>query len=559
MSWLVEILQSYPELALFLTLAIGYAIGKIQIGSFKIGTVPGVLVTGVLVGQLGITVDNTVKAVFFLLFLFALGYNAGPQFFKGLKKEGIPQMIFAVIVCVIGLISAILVGKMMGFNAGQAGGLAAGALTQSSVIGVAQDAISKMDISNQKQMMDFVPVGYAVTYIFGTLGCTFILTTFGPKILGVDLEKECLELDQQAKESFEDEFVSSHASDVLYRMYKVNDEYAGKTVSEIEAQLSQKNIRCFIVKIKRDNQVFKANTSTLIHTNDCLAIAFKEKDVQHIKFLDLGEEIYDPQLVNFRTESLDVCVKNQAIIGRSIQEIQDNDLTRGVIISKLKRAGEEVAYTLETKLDKHDVLTLAGPVDDVEGLVSRIGKPVRQSDETDMTFVGLGILFGGLIGVPSLMIGKIGITLSTSGGALIMGLIFGYLHSRRPTLGRIPSGATWFLSNVGLAAFVAVVGINAGPGFVDGLQSSGLSFFLAGMMVTAISTFSGIFLGKYVFKFSAPVILGATAGALTTTAAVGGLCEKAKSNAPVLGYTIPYTVGNILLTVWGSLIVMFFS
>ena len=227
MSWLVEILQSYPELALFLTLAIGYAIGKIQIGSFKIGTVPGVLVTGVLVGQLGITVDNTVKAVFFLLFLFALGYNAGPQFFKGLKKEGIPQMIFAVIVCVIGLISAILVGKLMGFNAGQAGGLAAGALTQSSVIGVAQDAISKMDISNQKQMMDFVPVGYAVTYIFGTLGCTFILTTFGPKILGVDLEKECLELDQQAKESFEDEFVSSHASDVLYRMYKVNDEYAG--------------------------------------------------------------------------------------------------------------------------------------------------------------------------------------------------------------------------------------------------------------------------------------------------------------------------------------------
>ena len=159
MSWLVEILQSYPELALFLTLAIGYAIGKIQIGSFKIGTVPGVLVTGVLVGQLGITVDNTVKAVFFLLFLFALGYNAGPQFFKGLKKEGIPQMIFAVIVCVIGLISAILVGKLMGFNAGQAGGLAAGALTQSSVIGVAQDAISKLDISNQKQMMDFVPVG----------------------------------------------------------------------------------------------------------------------------------------------------------------------------------------------------------------------------------------------------------------------------------------------------------------------------------------------------------------------------------------------------------------
>ncbi len=559
MSWLVEVLQSYPELALFLTLAIGYAVGKIQIGSFKIGTVPGVLVTGVFVGQFGITVDNTVKAVFFLLFLFALGYNAGPQFFKGLKKEGISQVMFAVVLCVIGFISAILVGKMMGFNAGQAGGLTAGALTQSSVIGVAQDAISKLDVFNQKEMMDFVPVGYAVTYIFGTLGCTFILTTFGPKILKVDLEKECLQLDQQARESFEDEFVSSHASDVLYRMYEINDKYAGCTVFEIESQLCEKNIQCFIIKVKRDNQVFKAKKSTQLHANDCVAIAFKERDVRQIKLLDLGEEIFDHQLVNFRTESLEVCLKTQQVIGKSIHDIQENILTRGVMISKLKRAGEELAYTLDTVIKKHDVLKLSGPVDEVEQLVSSLGKAVRQSDETDMIFVGLGILIGGLIGVPALMIGKIGITLSTSGGALIMGLICGYLHSRRPTIGRMPSGASWFLSNVGLAAFVAVVGINAGPGFVDGLQSSGLSFFFAGMLVTSISTFSGIFLGKYVFKFSAPVILGATAGALTTTAAVGGLCEKAKSNAPVLGYTIPYTVGNILLTVWGSLIVIFFS
>lgn len=559
MSWFIEILKSYPELALFLTLAIGYAVGKIQIGSFKIGTVPGVLVTGVIVGQLGISLDNTLKSVFFLLFLFALGYNAGPQFFKGLKKEGIPQVIFSVLVCVIGLISTIIVGKVMGFNVGQASGLVAGALTQSSVIGVAQDAISKMDIVNQKEMMDFVPVGYAVTYIFGTLGCTFILTTFGSKILGVDLEKECLKLDQQARESFEDEFVSSHASDILYRMYRVNEEYIGRTISEIEAQLTEKNIPCYIIKVKRNEQVFKATSYTPIHSNDRIAIAFKEKDVQQIKLLNLGEEIFDYQLVNFRTESIEVCVKNQQVVGKSIHEIQNNYLTRGVIISKLKRAGEEVAYTLDTIIEKQDVLTLAGPVDEVEGVISGIGKSLRKSDETDMTFVGLGILFGGLIGIPALMIGKIGITLSTSGGTLLMGLICGYIHSRRPTIGHIPSGATWFLSNVGLAAFVAVVGINAGPGFITGLQSSGLIFFLSGIIVTAISTLSGILLGKYVFKFSAPVTLGATAGALTTTAAVGGLCEKAKSNAPVLGYTIPYAVGNILLTVWGSLIVMFFS
>lgn len=559
MLWFVDVLQKYPELALFLTLAIGYAVGKIQIGSFRIGTVTGVLLTGVLVGQLGITVDNTIKSVFFLLFLFALGYNAGPQFFNGLKKEGIPQVIFSILVCVIGLVATVMIGKIMGFNAGQAGGLVAGALTQSSVIGVAQDAIAKLDVVNQKEMMDFVPVGYAVTYIFGTLGCTFILTTFGPKILGVNLEKECLKLDQQAKESLKEEFVSSHASDVVYRMYEVNETYALQTVSQIEDQLSNENIRCFIIKVKRDQQVFKAMKDTLIQPNDRIALMFKEKDVQQIKLLSLGEEIFDHQLVNFRTETLDICVRNHQVIGKSIQEIQCQDLTSQVIISKLKRAGEEVAFTLETIIEKYDVLTLAGPFDEVEKVLSSIGSELRKSDETDMTFVGLGILMGAMIGIPAFMIGKIGITLSTSGGTLIMGLIFGYLHSRRPMIGRIPSGTTWFLSNIGLAAFVAVVGINAAPGFISGLQSSGLIFFLAGLLVTAITTFSGILLGKYVFKFSAPVTLGATAGALTTTAAVGGLCEKAKSNAPVLGYTIPYAVGNILLTVWGSLIVMFFS
>ncbi|MTL68303.1 aspartate-alanine antiporter, partial [Turicibacter sanguinis] len=179
MTWFIDALRSHPELTLFLTLAIGYAVGKIQIGTFKIGSVTGVLVTGVIIGQLNITIDATVKSVFFLLFLFALGYNAGPQFFKGLKKDGIPQVIFSVIVCVIGLISTIIVGKILHYNAGQAAGLAAGALTQSAVIGVAQDSISQLSVSaaDIKSMSDFVPVGYAVTYIFGTIGCAFVLST----------------------------------------------------------------------------------------------------------------------------------------------------------------------------------------------------------------------------------------------------------------------------------------------------------------------------------------------------------------------------------------------
>ena len=561
MLWLIDILKSRPELALFLTLAIGYAVGKIQIGTFKVGAVTGVLITGVVVGQLNIVIDPTIKSVFFLFFLFTLGYNAGPQFFKGLKKEGLSQVIFTFLVCVIGLISTIVVAKLFSYHAGQASGLAAGALTQSAIIGVSQDAILNLPVEDtiKTQMINFVPVGYAVTYIFGTIGAAFVLSTFGPKILGVNLEEESNKLDHASRVAIEDELLKSCAGEVIYRVYKIDEKFIGQRVEQVEKQLSTEPIRLFIARIKRSNQILIPTADEIIQKEDRIAIVFKEKDLPNVYFDEIGTEVMDYQLTRLETESVAIYLKNVELNGKTVKHIDNDVLTRHVFISKIQRAGEEIAYDDHTIIQKHDVITLTGPKNEVEAMSSVIGKVARKTDETDMIFVALGILLGSLIGIPTLMLGKIGISLSTSGGALIMGLIFGFLHSRRPTVGNIPKGTAWFLSNVGLAVFVAIVGISAGPGFISGLRESGMSFLLAGVIVTLIPTFSGILLGKYVFKFSAPVTLGATAGALTVTAALGAVCEKAKSNAPVLGYTIPYAVGNILLTIWGSLIILFFS
>ncbi len=563
MSWFVNALKTYPELAFFLTLAIGYAVGKIQIGSFKVGSVTGVLITGVIVGQLNIFINPTVKSVFFLLFLFALGYNAGPQFFKGLKKDGIPQVIFAVIVCVVGLISVVIAGKILGYNAGQAGGLAAGALTQSATIGVAQDAIGKMSgmsADQIKSMQDFVPVGYAVTYIFGTVGAALILSTLGPKLLGIDLEEESkkLEVSTTSQATVESNEVFEQNTDLDFRAFDVNSNLIGRSVYDIEQEIKREKIRCFIIRIKRNNEILIPKKDTVIEDGDKVLFSFKTNAISELDFSKLGKEISDYRLLNIPIQHLKVYVKNDEIANQSIQAIRNHTLTRGVFISKLEKTGEETPYNSETIVNRKDVVTLTGPTEEVEKLAFKIGKPIRKSDETDVVFLGLGILIGGLIGIPALTIGGVGITLSTSGGALIMGLIFGLIHSRRPNIGYVPEGAVWFLSNVGLAAFVAVVGIDAGPGFVAGLKTSGLSFLLAGIIVTTIPVIVGIFLGKYVFKFKAPIILGAVAGAMTTTAAIGAICEKAKSNTPVLGYTVTYAVGNILLTVWGSVLVMFF-
>lgn len=249
MRWFIQVLRDYPELALFFTLAVGYAVGKIKIGSFTVGSVTGVLIIGVLVGQLDIQINGTVKAVFFLLFLFALGYNVGPQFFKGLKKDGVSQVIFSMIVCGAGLISVMIAGKILHYNVGQAAGLTAGALTQSSVIGVGQGAIAGLNISHADKvtMSDFVPVGYAITYIFGTIGTSFFLSTIAPKILGINLEEEAKKLDQRQMtvEKGADSYFGTHT--VEYRSFKLARNLVGKKVSEVERTVSVPKSHTFII------------------------------------------------------------------------------------------------------------------------------------------------------------------------------------------------------------------------------------------------------------------------------------------------------------------------
>lgn len=470
-------------------------------------------------------------------------------------------MIFSIIVCVAGLITTIVVGKFLKYNAGQAGGLAAGALTQSATIGVAQDAISKMSMAGDtlKTMQDFVPVGYAVTYIFGTIGVAFILTTLGPNLLGIDLYEACKKLESDNKRVIEGHGIFLGTSDLDYRTYLLNEDLEGKTVAEAEEEISQNDIRVFILRIKRENTIIIPKAEEIIQKDDRCIFSFKNRDIRYIDFEKLGAEVSDYDLMNLPLERLEVSLKEGPVTNKPIKVTRKETLTRGVYISKVLKKGAEIDYNWDTVLVKGDIITLTGPKEDVESLAYKIGRPIRDTSETDMIFVGLGILLGGIIGIPALTIKGVGLNLSTSGGALIMGLIFGYIHSRNPRVGSIPEGAVWFLSNVGLAMFIAVVGINAGPAFVSGLRVSEISFLIAGIIVSTVPVLVGILVGKYIFKWEPPLILGACAGALTTTAAVGALCEKAKSNVPVLSYTVTYAVGNILLTLWGTIVVLMFS
>ena len=262
MEWVIHLLRQHSELAIFLTIAAGFWIGKIKVGQFSLGIVTSVLLVGVLVGQLDITIEEPVKSVFFLLFLFAIGYKVGPQFFRGLKKDGLPQVGFAVLMCVGCLVITWILALIMGYNAGEAAGLLAGAQTISAVIGVADDTINGLNISTEQKnnMINIIPVAYAVTYIYGTAGSAWVLSSLGPKMLG-GLEKvkaACKELEAKMGTSEADEPGFEHARrPVVFRAYTIENNWFGngKTVEQLESYFISQGKRLFVERMRHNHTI----------------------------------------------------------------------------------------------------------------------------------------------------------------------------------------------------------------------------------------------------------------------------------------------------------------
>ena len=563
MEWVIHLLRQHSELAIFLTIAAGFWIGKIKVGQFSLGIVTSVLLVGVLVGQLNITIEEPVKSVFFLLFLFAIGYKVGPQFFRGLKKDGLPQVGFAVLMCVGCLVITWILALIMGYNAGEAAGLLAGAQTISAVIGVADDTINGLNISTEQKnnMINIIPVAYAVTYIYGTAGSAWVLSSLGPKMLG-GLEKvkaACKELEAKMGTSEADEPGFEHARrPVVFRAYTIENDWFGngKTVEQLESYFISQGKRLFVERMRHNHTIInEILPGQLLQKGDEVVLSGRREFAIGEEGW-IGEEVIDPQLLDFPVEVLPVMIHKKPYANRKLEFIRKQPFMHGVSVRRIKRAGIDIPVFAQTVVDSGDTLELVGLKKEVETAAKQLGYIDRPTNATDMVFVGIGILIGGIIGALAIHIGGVPISLSTSGGALIAGLVFGWLRSKHPTFGQIPESSLWVLNNVGLNMFIAVVGISAGPSFIQGLKEVGPMLFIIGILATSLPLLLGLILARYVFHFHPALALGCTAGARTTTAALGAIQEAVGSETPSLGYTVTYAVGNTLLIIWGVVIVL---
>ena len=556
MEYFVTALREHQELTIFLTLAVGFFIGRLKFGTFNLGTVVGTLLAGVIIGQLDIKVAAVLKNVFFDLFLFTIGYKVGPQFFRGLKKDALPQLALTVVLCVTCLTCAFTASKLLGYDVGTAAGLLAGAFTESTVIGTAADAINRLELPAAEKiaLTNNIPIAYAVTYLIGTALIVWFYPNVAPRLLGVDLKAESRKLQAQVAGGGESEpGMISALQRFAVRAYRVtNDRLLNRTVTAIEAlPVGQ---RVFISRIRRGDAIVEAQPDTIVCPGDVIAVMTRS-ELLMARGTEIGPEVNDTELLDFPVEALDVVVTNRAMAGKTLKELAAVESSRGVFLRKLVRLGEAMPFTAETRVDRGDVLSLIGARPDVERVAKDLGYPDRPTVATDMIFVGVGIFVGGLIGLLSVTVGGLPLTLTASGGALVMGLVFGWLRAVRPTFGRIPEAAMWVFETVGLTVFIAVVGLSAGPSFVAGLQKSGVSLVLVGIVVAVLPHIIAILFGRFVLKMNPVILLGACTGAGTITAALRAVQERAESPLPALGYTVPYALGNIILTAWGPVIV----
>ncbi|MGA9570806.1 MAG: aspartate-alanine antiporter [Candidatus Acidiferrales bacterium] len=552
---IVASLRQNPELAIFLTLALGFLLGRVRVGTFRLGNVVGTLLAGVLIGQLSIKVHPLVEVVFFDLFLFATGYKVGPQFFRGLKKNAMPQVLLTLVLCVTSLVVTVVAAKVLGYDCGTAAGLMAGAFTESTVIGTAGDAIARLNVPalEKQRLLNNIPVAYAASYLVGTGFVVWFLSSLAPRLFGVDLKAESRKLEAQmsatpAEESREH---SGHWEWDM-RAYRLAEASARLRVADLEKSFMPE--RVFIERIRRDARLVDAAPDTMLQGGD-VVVALARRRVLLSESFTIGVEVEDHELLDFPMLTADVVVTNRAIADLPLPVLAER-YGRGVAVEKLIRGGEEIPFPLQMTLQTGDVLRIVGATQHVERVGKILGYIERPSSETDVVFVGLGIFVGGLLGLLSVNVGGLPLSLTASGGALIMGLVFGWLRSVRPTFGRIPEPALWVFDTIGLAVFIGVVGLNAGPSFVTGLRVTGPSLLLVGFLVAATPHAAALLFGRYVLRVNPVILLGSCAGAGTATAALRAIQDEARSKLPALGYTVPYAIGNILLTAWGPVIVL---
>ncbi|WP_321901327.1 aspartate-alanine antiporter [Paraburkholderia tropica] len=552
---IVELLKSQPEIALFTSLALGYLIGSIRFGPISLGGVCGTLIVALLLGQTGARIAPDLKNIAFALFIFALGFTGGPQFFANIGKGwryGLLSIVEIVSVMTLVMIAVVL----MKLDAGTAAGLLAGAATESAVIGTASEAIARLGISPEAvgTLQAHIVTAYSVSYLFGLVTIVLFTSQVAPLILRVNLRDEAARLFRKlGGDGVLDEGQRLALPPLVGRAFRAGPA-AGIQVAQFEARFGN-NIT--VERVLREQRQIDADGQLVLQSGDVVFIAGRRESMVDAS-ASLGEEVSGEGFTKLLAQRVDVMLTRRDADGLTLAQMRERasaQAGRGIYVSAITRLDTTVPALPGTVVRRGDVLTLLGAPSDVKRGAQRLGYVIQQTTKTDFVYLGFGVLVGMLIGRFGLKVGGVSLVLGTGGGCLLSGLLFGWARSHFPVVGSLPSAAAQVLKDFGLATFIAAVGLSAGPDAIKLVREYGLALPLAGILMVLIPGLLSLWIGRMFLKLEAPMLLGAIAGQQCSTPAISALVGVTGNSTPVIGYTITYALSNILLPLMGPVVV----
>jgi putative transport protein len=555
---LLDLLRAQPIAAVFLTLAAGTLLGKLRFGKVHLGTVPATLLVGVLVGQADVHLTGEHKTFFLFLFLFATGYGVGPHFFSGLRRNGAKLALFSFLVALSAVVTAYSAAVMMDWDAGTSTGLLAGGTTTSLLVGIAGDAINAagLDAEVAARLTTNVAMAYAVTYLFGAGGTAYFLVAFGFRMLDRDMAKRCKEFEQEMGKGSATDTFSAYQNWTIraYRLAGIPEGVTPPTIAALESHLVGHDVPVHIMRYRDGDDLHDAGPTVVLHPGMAVAVGMPLRCItQAVE--RLGPEVADPELLDFPLNVRRAVATNERCLGQRLQVLRAMPEFEGIGLRRLLRSGLDLPVLPNTVVEREDVLEITGTREQLEVAIPAIGHRQEAANRADIAFLAGAMFLGMFAGMLKLMVGGIPLTLGMGGGVLVVGLLAGWLHSRVPRIGAIPAAAVWLLQHLGIALFIAIVGISSSAGFVIGLKEKGFQLFLAGVVVSLVPTILGLLLGRFVFKFHPVITLGATCGARTEAAALGVVQDALKSQTPALSFSVPFAVANVVLTSFTILMV----
>ncbi|WP_281080722.1 aspartate-alanine antiporter [Variovorax paradoxus] len=547
----VELLRTQPEIALFLVLAIGHAIGAIRFGPIQLGGICGTLIAALVVGQLGIRVDDSVKNVFFMLFIFALGYAGGPQFFANLDAKGLRLGLLCLVEVVAVLALVLGATVLLSLDQGTAAGLMAGAATESAVVGTATDAISKLGLpaADMQQLQANVVTAYSITYVFGLIAIVVFTSQIFPLLLRVNLRAEADRLWKTMGGGGDDPGAASAVPEMVGRVFEVTTG-RGRSIGELAAILGG---QAHIERVLRAGQSLAVEPALRLRAHDRVLAIGRRAALVNVAEL-LGREFADTTAFDAVVETTEAVLNRREWFGRELRELAAA-LPPSVQVTGVTRDRHAMPLLGDLRLARGDVLQLYGPVDEVARALPLAGDRVLASTRSNISFAAAGILLGVFIGGFSVRLGGIPFSLGTGGGALLTGLAFGWYQAKNPHRLSVPPDALALMKDLGLATFIACVGLASGPQALALIKKFGVALPLVGVAVAVVPASLSLFVGHRLLKLEAPVLLGAIAGQQCSTPALSAVQNAAGNATPLLGYTITYAISNVVLPLMGPLIV----